>query len=187
MHEDRASGQTDAELVADVRKGDPASFTGLMARHNSAVFRYAWALADQPRDVDDIVQETFLVLWRRRRSVNIRGGSALPWLLTTCRNVAMNGNRRERTRRAVPLSDLADSTSRRSADHDAAARQLHWVTAEIESLDDLDRRLCQLCLIDGAGYEQAAKHLGITQAAARKRIQRTRARLARTRELQDLG
>lgn len=178
---------SDADLVADLRKGSHSSFTALMARHRVAVFRYAWALADQPRDVDDIVQEAFLVLWRRRHSINVRGSSALPWLLTTCRNVAMNRNRRERTRRAVPLGDVADSASRRAAERENAIRELQWVADEIARLDDLDRRLCQLCLIEGVSYERAAKQLGITQPAARKRIQRARARLAQARELEDFG
>lgn len=188
MRESRTAGEaTDAELVEDVKKGNVDAFTELMTRHSSSVFRYAWALADQPRDVDDIVQDTFLILWRRRRSIDVHGGSALPWLLTTCKYTSMNGNRRERTRRTIPLSELSESRldAHRAADKQAAARELRWVLAEIQSLNELDRKLCQLCLVGGASYDDASEQLGITQAAARKRVQRVRARLARARQIQD--
>ena len=61
-----------------------ARFEALFREHHSAVQCYARRRVP-PGVVDDIVAETFLVVWRRLDDVP---EPALPWLLTVARNVA---------------------------------------------------------------------------------------------------
>ncbi|OII11405.1 hypothetical protein BIU97_05755 [Curtobacterium sp. MCBA15_009] len=152
------------------------------------MFRYAWGLADERSDVDDIVQETFLVAWRRRKDVRIVGSSALPWLLTSARYIAMNTNRR---RRAVGFDEVDETTGAseawyRQVAHAEAVQQLRWVRDEIAALDSPDRELCELCLLQDRSYDEAAAVLGLSTSNARKRIQRTRARLRVSRAAQEM-
>lgn len=74
---------------------------------------------------------------------------------------------------AYPLSEAAGRGSQGSE----AQEQLRWVLDEIAELGDRDRQLCQLCLIEGVSYRDAAAVLGTSPAAARKRIERLRIRL----------
>jgi RNA polymerase sigma factor (sigma-70 family) len=173
---------SDTVLLGRLKKGDREAFTQLMTRHGKAVFRYAWALADDVDQVDDLVQDTFLLLWQRRRSIDLVGGSLLPWLLTSCRYTAFNANRRRRSRRTSDLEDLANLPAEPVADPPS----LVWLREEVRLLSDVDQQLVALCLIEGVSYDVAAGTLGITPSAARKRIQRTRARLriARLKENQ---
>jgi len=167
----------DSELVALLARGDEGAFSKLMREHGPAVYRYAWALADSPNHVDDLLQDTFLVMWKSRRKITLVGDSMLPWLLTTCRYTAYNSNRRERARRTLPLDAAAVVA--------APTDQLGWLRDEIDALGDVDRRLVQLCLVEGRSYSEAAEHLGLSVTAARKRIQRTRSRLAAVRAAGD--
>lgn len=48
---------------------------------------------------------------------------------------------------------------------------------------DSDRRLCELCLIEGHTYAAAAAALGLQPATARKRIERTRTKLNAARAM----
>jgi len=173
------------DLVRRVRAGDDEAFAVLFDRHGGTVFRYAWGLADVRSDVDDLVQETFLVAWRRRDALTVVGTSVLPWLLTTCRNASLNLNRQ---RRRVRLDELDDGVAQthgpawyRKLEHDAAIEQLAHVQDAIDALPEIDRRLCELCLIEGRSYDEAATLLGLTPASARKRIQRSRTRLRAAR------
>ncbi len=179
---------TDGALVAAIATGDADAYTTLLDRHTRSVFRYAWGLADQRSDVDDIVQETFVVAWRRRRDLRIVGSSALPWLLTTARFVAMNTNRQRRAHRVDELDEHsgADEAWYRQVSHDEAVQQLRWVRAEIAALDSPDRELCELCLLQDRSYDEAAAMLGLSPANARKRIQRSRARLRSSRAAQGM-
>lgn len=173
----------DVDLVARLARGDTWAFQMLFERHTGTIYRYAWGLSESPSDVDDLVQETFLVAWKRRGELSVVSDSVLPWLLATCRNVSLNLNRQ---RRRQETTELIEDPVRGPAwyqrrDREAALVELEWVLAEMTALPDLDRRLCELCLIEGRSYDEAAAFLGLTPANARKRIQRSRLRLRAAR------
>jgi len=178
----------DGALVEATARGDAAAYTELLDRHTRAVFRYAWGLADRQSDVDDIVQETFVVAWRRRKDIRLVGSSALPWLLTSARYVAMNTNRQRRALRTDEIDEHtgADDAWYRQVAHADAVEQLRWVRTEITALDSPDRELCELCLLQDRTYDEAAAILGLTPTNARKRIQRSRARLRSSRAAQGM-
>ena len=178
---------SDEVAVSLLRSGDAAAYSELFRRHSVVIYRYAWGLADRRSDVDDLVQETFLIAWRRRQDIHLVSTSALPWLLTTCRNVAMNRNRVRRKAREQELSDvLLDNPSLyRLSQADAAREQLVWIREEIEGLPEPDKQLCQMCLLEGRSYEEAAQILGLSSANTRKKIQRSRERLRSALSIND--
>ncbi|KFF58658.1 hypothetical protein JF66_16925 [Cryobacterium sp. MLB-32] len=173
------NSDSDNTLVASLNRGDKGAFSELMTRHGPAVYRFAWALADEAHQADDFLQDTFLVMWKRRHKIVLAGESALPWLLTTCRFTVYNSNRRSRARRTLPL-DAAETATNAGAPT-SAIEELNWVREEIDALSQIDRQLINRCLLEGESYAQAAAALGMTPAAARKRVQRTRIRLGAAR------
>jgi RNA polymerase sigma-70 factor (ECF subfamily) len=58
-----------------------------------------------------------------------------------------------------------------------AQEQLRWVTEAISELDAMDQQVCELCLVEGCPYTEAAVVLGISVGAIKQRILRSRARL----------
>ncbi|WP_344884543.1 RNA polymerase sigma factor [Zhihengliuella alba] len=170
---------SDEEEFERLTRGDEAAFAALFDRHSGTVYRYAWGLAESRDEVADIVQETFLVLWRRRQHIRLAGRSVLPWLLLCCRNTAYNQNRTHRRSTGDELTEPKPGTRawHRRVEQERAAEELQWVLEEIAGLPEAERRLCDLCLIEGFDYDEAAAALDISQAAARKRIQRARGKL----------
>lgn len=64
-----------------------------MAKHEQALLRYAASLTGDPDTARDIVQDTFLRMWRARPG---RLGDGLTaWLYTVCRNRALDVRRKE--------------------------------------------------------------------------------------------
>ena len=159
--------------------GDMAAFDEVMRRHGSAVYRQLWTMVDSHDALEDLVQEVFLTLWRRRKRVTIYGDSLLPWLFVTARQLAYNFNRKERRRKTVS----ATSESLEAAQHTEvvaraqAQEQLRWVESEIAQMSSIDQQLARLCLFQGMPYDEAAPAAGIAEGAARKRIQRVREQL----------
>lgn len=162
------------------RAGDRKAFSALMREHGHSVYRYAWRLADERAQVEDLVQETFLQLWAKRVHIEVTpNGSVLPWLLTTCRYLTYNANRRQRHERTVTLDHLEGRPY--AVDTETTRAELHDVANAIAALSPADQELCRRCLVDGESYNEAAEALGITTSTARKRLQRARARLASSR------
>lgn len=162
----------DERLLDRMGAGETRALSALYDRHAAAVTRYAWALAADRHDVEEIVQDTFVTLWRSARRIRLVDASALPWLLVTCRNHARNLARRRARDRSAPLPD--DYPSRDDAD---ARDRLRWVTEAISELHPLDQRVCELCLVEGRPYKEVAALLGTSVGAIKQRVARSRARL----------
>lgn len=86
------------------------------------------------------------------------GESALPWLITTARYLALN-------RRPSPESVAIGSE---------ALRQIKNVMV---TLPTVDQRIFDLCLMDDLSYDQAARRLGISHSTVRNRLSRLKGRL----------
>jgi RNA polymerase sigma factor (sigma-70 family) len=161
----------DVDLLIAFSRGDEKAFAVLYRRHAAAVLRYAWAIADTPQHAEDLTQEVFVTFWRKAASASVYDDSLLPWLLTVCKNHARNSRRAESRHRHLPLEVIAEQRS--------ASSDLQWILDDLDILSPRDRRLCELCLIEGYSYQEAARYLEISPAAAGKRLERARARLRR--------
>ncbi|GAA2933347.1 sigma-70 family RNA polymerase sigma factor [Microbacterium luteolum] len=162
--------EADGELIRLARRGDRGAFSALYARHSKAVYLYAWSMMRADSDAEDIVQEAFLIAWRRLRDIRIHESSALPWLLVTCRNLCRNATRARRS--ALPLVEELLPGDRVRQER---MEELSWVRQAVDRLGGIDRRIIHLCLVEGYSYDEAAAHLGLSSAALAKRLQRARA------------
>jgi RNA polymerase sigma factor (sigma-70 family) len=55
-----------------------------------------------------------------------------------------------------------------------AAAQLRAAVDSIQRLPDIDRLVCELCLLQGYSYQEAADRLSISEASIGKRLHRAR-------------
>lgn len=165
----------DCELMTLSASGDHRAFADLYDRHAETVARYVWAWFENATDVQDVVQETFVTAWQKASDVRIVDASALPWLLATSKNHARNRVRKVSRRRETGIESWSDRLSDESS---AADRErLRWVLDEMAALSDTDRRICELCLVDGASYKEAAEAVGQPVTAVAKRLQRAKAKI----------
>ena len=183
------SDGTDAELLERLAGGDQRALAVVFDRHAPAVTRYAWAIAPSRMDVEEIVQDTFLTVWRKAAGILIAETSLLPWLLVTCRNFGMNAVRKAARNQAEQFDDDAAHRADVVRDHhdaEAAREDLRWVLDEIERLEPIDRQVCELCLVDGLPYAEAAGRLDLSIGAVKQRVSRSRARLKKAVTLDEI-
>lgn len=163
----------DAALTRRVASGDRAALAQAFDRFAPTLTRYAWALAASRPDVEELVQDTFLTFWQKSETLALPTGSLLPWLLVVCRNHARNLVRKRTRNAAAELpEDLVGAP-----DAEEAREQLRWVLAAIATLPPIDRRICELCLLEGRSYADAAEMLGLSVGAVTQRVARSRTRL----------
>jgi RNA polymerase sigma factor (sigma-70 family) len=80
-------------LISDARAGDEEAFAAIVARFQSLVHRTAQGVVRDPDDAADVVQQTWLILFRNLGT--IENPDALPgWLATTARREAVQVLRR---------------------------------------------------------------------------------------------
>ena len=128
-------------------------------------------LKDRAR-AEDIVQETFLRLWRRPPD---QGEPVYPsWLRTVVTNLSINALK-QRRRQAASVETI-------EAEAPGAATQAQAGLAAREDLDRVERAIIMLLAQDDLAYEDIARVLGIPVGTVMSRL--NRARLALQRELE---
>lgn len=146
----------------------------LVADHSAIVANYLrrrlYPLTDG--DLDDLVEETFLVCWRRLGDVP-SGESERPWVIGVARHVLHNAHRGHRRRRHHE-GRVRPALPRASAEDEAVADMA--VRDALEVLGEADRELLRLHFWDGVDTEGIAVVLGISTNAAGTRLSRAKAR-----------
>lgn len=164
----------DTALARELARGSEHALAELFRRHRRPVYAQAFAETASRTDSEEVLQDSFLTLWQKRRRVRLVGNSLLPWLLVTAKNLARN-RRRYQQRRVV--QELTEHPAPGGSDPASvvARNELATVLADVlERLEPLDRQIVQLCLADGLSYREAAERLRSTHATVRNRLSRAR-------------
>ncbi len=122
-------------------------------------------------DLDDLVEETLLVVWRRIDSVPDE--AELPWMIGVARNVLRNA-RRSQYRRTNFESSLPLTPNEPSAEDLVIADV--GVRDALIALNDDDREVLMLNAWDGLDTHALGIALSITTNAAAVRLTRAQAR-----------
>ena len=149
--------------------GERDRFVALYETHGAAVLAYARRRVGAD-EAEDVLAETFLVAWRRRREVP---GDALPWLYAVAGNVVRNRLRAERRRDALQARMAVATPS--PQDDQAPDPKLGDALARLKSID---REALLLTAWEDLAPERAARAAGCSRATFHVRLHRARVRLA---------
>ncbi len=101
--------QDEADLIAKASTGDRAAFRALYLRHREVVSRLVFRMLGGSRDLDDVVQEVFLQVYRSLR--DFRGQSKFStWLHRVTVNVVLMHRRAARSRPTYGEEPHPDTT-----------------------------------------------------------------------------
>jgi RNA polymerase sigma factor (sigma-70 family) len=138
------------------------------------VYRFALAITNDLAEADDVAQEAFVRLWRRRSSVDWEE-PILGWLLVTARRVAFD--RFRQLARAVRLGGFSASAM---IDSSVVDRFVD-LRASLARLTPSERTAILLSATEGWTTDEIAAALAISPGAVRAAASRGRAKLAADR------
>ena len=168
----------DAGLVRAILDGDPRAPRVLWNRHARLVYRILRRSLGQQNDVEDLVQEVFLSLWRRLPT--LREPRALPAFLITITTLTLRHELRRRwVRRCMPLGAKQDIAPDLQVVHpNPEARQaLSRLYAILDRLGAEERIAFVLRHVEGMELIEVATALGLSLATAKRRLAHARARV----------
>jgi RNA polymerase sigma factor (sigma-70 family) len=160
---------------------DEAAFSALVSRHGPMVLGVCRQLLQDPNDVDDAFQATFLVLVRKVAS--IRKPELLGnWLYGVAYKVAVRARANTIKRRTREQREI-DMTAFTAASGGAETDLRPVIHEEVHRLPNKYRAPVLLCHIEGKSHEEAAQQLQWPIGTVKGRLARAkemlRSRLAR--------
>jgi RNA polymerase sigma-70 factor (ECF subfamily) len=170
----------DAALLSAVATGDNAALEELFQRHGDAVHRILSRLRTiDRRDLDDVVQTTFLEVQRSCARYDGRATVAT-WIIGIAMNVARHHTRGEVRRRAAvsAIAEMPVTAVAARPDEEAAHRQLlERLAAAFDDLPHDLRTAFTLCDLEGMRGVDVARILQIPEGTLWRRLHDARARL----------
>ncbi|MGH2859119.1 MAG: RNA polymerase sigma factor [Solirubrobacteraceae bacterium] len=157
-----------------MRRLDPES----LGQHVDALYRAAWALCGSREDAEDLVQETFVRVLARQRTIRSDGerGYLMRALRNTFYSRLRTASRRPQT--GADIDDLQPPDPREYARPEGAA-EVSEILGAIAALPE-DFRLAIVAIdILGLSYAEAAKALDAREATITTRLFRARKRVVR--------
>jgi RNA polymerase sigma-70 factor (ECF subfamily) len=149
----------------------------LVETHSRLLFRVAHSVLRSRAEAEDVVQDTFLRVIERRRSLHAIRDTRV-WLVRIAWNLALD--RRRRIRPAQMDESFAQSLAANAVPADerlSEAQRMSSVLREMERLPKAERHVLLLSAVEELGTAAMAEILGRSESAVRALLFRARMRL----------
>ncbi|NRQ31414.1 sigma-70 family RNA polymerase sigma factor [Nonomuraea sp. NN258] len=171
-----AARGADAALVS-ASWTEPEAFAELFDRYSAMLYRYVSKRLG-PEPAEDLVGETFLVAFSRRKSYDLSYPDARPWLFGILTKLISRHHRSEAARYRALLRAPQDRAVESPADRVAAGVTAQAarpeLAAALAALPAKDRDVLLLIAWGDLTYEEVAQALGIPIGTVRSRLNRGR-------------
>ncbi len=165
-----------ARLAVDL----DAAFPDLVRTASDGIYSGALQLTRNRHDAEDVVQETFVRVYRSLGSYppdRIRSLDLKPWVWTIALNLCRNRARsRARHPEAPPVSDREDRSQNPADEASATADLVVW-RERLAALSNPQRTAVVLRHVVGLTYDEIATSTGRTESTSRSDVRRGLTRL----------
>jgi RNA polymerase sigma-70 factor, ECF subfamily len=184
MAEGSVGRVTDEDLILAFQNGDVSAFEEIVRRYRDPLFNFVVRLLGDAFFSEDIVQETFLRVYRNRHRYH-QVAKFSTWIYTIASNLAKTELRRRKVRNFFSISskgedekdyDLIDSSSDIERDVDGVLKS-EIILKEIDALPFHFKEAVLLRDIQDLSYEEISQILNVPLGTVKSRVNRGRSRL----------
>ena len=179
--------RTEALLIADLCEGDETALAPLVEKYKRMVYRLAMQITKNHADADDVMQETFIKVYRSIRTFR-KDAAFETWLYRIAVNEALNFVKRRERQRASTLETASEADyeaiTRYRAQiandphvHAEKAELRHHVTEAVNSLSLKHRTVVILHEFEGLTHAEIASILNCSEGTVRSRLHYARKKL----------
>lgn len=172
--------QADADLVRDLKRGDPAAMEEIVKRYSNKVYNLAYHLTRDAHAAEEIMQDVFLTVIAKIGTLTTEAYFST-WLYRVTTNAAYGYLRKEKKfSEQTPVEDIdqeqyLDYDWSTLPDDVLLSEESKEVLREsIDSLPEAMRTVVVLKDVEGLKNEEIAETLGISVPAVKSRLHRGR-------------
>lgn len=171
-------------LLRQIIAGDSDAFAQLVEAYQKPVYSLCLRMVSNPTDAEDLAQEAFVKAWRGLQSYKFES-SFSTWLYRLTGNVCIDFLRKQKRKTVISLTASEEDTPELDIpDPEPLPEEqvLHKekqqaVSAAMEQLQESERLVLTLRVVEELSYEQIAEVMDIKVGTVKSRIARARERL----------
>ena len=168
----RATSDTDRDLLQCFIAGDEAAFAAVVQRHGAMVLGVCRSVLGHQQDAEDVFQATFLVLARKAGAIR-KQESLSSWLHGVACRLALKARSQAGKRRAANVP--APRQPAASPLDDLSVREWQSILhEELHRLPEKYRTPLLLCYWEGKTRDEAADQLGWARGTLKEQLERGR-------------
>jgi len=162
----------DVELLKAVAARDEAALAQLYDRYRVILFGLLMRILNNREEAEDVLQETFLQVWRRAANFDETRGRPFTWLVTLARSRGIDRLRTLAARERVAVASARDEAEVVSdAASDAfRSEQRGLITNALDQLPDEQKQTLLLAYFDGLTQSEIAARLNAPLGTVKTRM-----------------
>ena len=176
----------DEDLMALVRHGEARAFEVIYDRHCGVAFSLAYRMCGTRTAAEDVVQESFLSLWRSGARYDRTRGSVRTWVLGIVHNRAIDSLRRSVNHDRRRASDEGIEERFEAPEHtdvEVARRdEAREIRAALDELPEEQSRVIELAFYGGYTHTEIAAMLEAPVGTIKGRMRLGMEKMRRTLE-----
>jgi RNA polymerase sigma-70 factor (ECF subfamily) len=161
-------------LIARMALGERAAFRELYSRTSAKLFGIILRVLNDSTEAEEVLQESFVKIWRNAGKYRANGLSPMTWLITIARNTAID--RKRRARASTPGDVLTDTLADPAPGPEAqavAASEQERLDRCFEDLDTRHAEAVRAAYLDGDTYAQLAERFEVPLNTMRTWLRRS--------------
>ena len=162
----------DSLLMQDIARRDKSAFEQLYQRHSAMLFSLALKILGDRSDAEDVLQDTFVQIWKTADSYDDQRGKPLGWLIMLTRSRAIDRLRSRATRaRATEAASFEPRSDPPLPAQQASASETQLLVRRvIEALPVEQRTPIELAYFGGLTQTEIAQRLRLPLGTVKTRM-----------------
>jgi len=165
----------DVCLLAAIAEGDQQALATVYRRHGTLIYSLIVRILVNEMEAQEVMQDTFLQIWRRALKYNPERSSAIAWMIMIARGLALD-RLRARSRRSTghaayerEIASMEVEVNRPQTERDELAAAC---ASALNNLPESQGRALQLAFLRGWTHEEIASAIGEPLGTVKARIRR---------------
>lgn len=168
-----------AELLWRIGQEDRSAISPLYTLTSAKLFGICLRICGERQAAEDVLQEVYLIVWKRAAGYDPGRASPITWLATIARNRAIDWRRAQGNRAMAVLDEALPVADDRPLASDVmladeSDRRLHLC---LDQLEDKQRDAIRTTFFDGVTYAELAERLGVPLGTMKSWVRRGLMRL----------
>ncbi len=162
---------TEPRLVKALKEKDNAAYHHLYKHYKGSLFSIISNIIPETEVAEDVLQETFITIWKNIDKYDAGKGRLFTWLLNLARNTAINKLRSKNYKNSLKNDDIINLVNN---DETVTAKEMNinhiGLRNEVRKLKEELKNVLDLFYFEGFTQEEISKALNIPLGTVKTRL-----------------